>query len=165
LELVDVYNKRHEKLGKTKGRKELDVGEYRLSCYAYIINDDNQLLIQQRVATVENMPNMWETLSGGAISGDTSLSGTIREIKEELGIEVNPDDMTFIGSYIRRKDFVEIWLLKSNVKIEKLKLEEDEIQNAKWINISEFEEMLENREAVSSAFKIFKTYYTEFYKN
>jgi 8-oxo-dGTP pyrophosphatase MutT (NUDIX family) len=165
LELVDVYNKRHEKLGLTKERNELVYGEYRLSCYAYIINNDDQILIQQRVGTVENAPNMWETLSGGAVSGDTSLSGTIREIEEELGIKANPDDMTFIGSYIRHKDFVEIWLLKSNVKIEELKLEQDELQSAKWVSISEFEDMLEKKEAVSSAFKIFKNYYTEFYKN
>lgn len=164
MELVDVYNNRHEKTEKIKGRKELDAGEYRLSCYVYIINDDDKLLIQQRVATVENAPNMWETLSGGAISGDTSLRGAIRETEEELGIKANKEDMLYIGSFIRLKDFVEVWLLKSNEKIENLKLESDEIQNAKWVSISEFEEMLEKKVAVSSAFNMFKTYYNNYYK-
>ena len=33
MELVDVYNERHEKLNYSKGRKELNDGEYRLSCF------------------------------------------------------------------------------------------------------------------------------------
>lgn len=39
MEKVDVYNKRHEKLNYIKEKKELEVGEYRLSCFAWIIND------------------------------------------------------------------------------------------------------------------------------
>ena len=39
MELVDVYNERHEKLNYSKGRKELNDGEYRLSCFIWVIND------------------------------------------------------------------------------------------------------------------------------
>jgi hypothetical protein len=37
MELVDIYNDKHEKLNYTKGRKELSDGEFRLSCFVWII--------------------------------------------------------------------------------------------------------------------------------
>lgn len=163
MEVVDVYNKRHEILNYTKGRKELETGEYRLSCFAWIVNDNNQILIQQRLATAKNAPNMWETVSGGAIAGDDSLKGILRELDEELGIKPNIEQLTFIGSYIRHNDFVEIWVLKSNVSVKDLVLQDDEVQDAKWVTISEYEDMLEKGTAIRTAFDLFKTYFNEYY--
>lgn len=163
MEMVDIYNKRHEKLDYTKGRKELEFGEYRLSCFAWIINDNNEILIQQRLASAKNAPNMWETVSGGAVAGDDSLNGILCELDEELGIKPNIEDLTFIGSFIRFNDFVEIWALKSNVLIEDLILQEDEVQDAKWVTISEYEKMLEKGIAVRTGFDLFKIYFNEYY--
>jgi isopentenyldiphosphate isomerase len=163
MELVDIYNQRHEKLNYTKDRKELIKGEYRLSCFVWIINDKNEILIQQRVATAKKYPNMWETVSGGALADEASLSGSLRELEEEIGLFAAKEDMIFIGSYTRFNDFVEVWLLKSNIDIKALKFEENEVQNAKWVSINEFEEMIDNKTAVGSGFTIFKMYYNEIY--
>jgi len=163
MELVDVYNNKHESLNYTKGRKELGKDEYRLSCFAWIINSEDQLLIQQRVANTKNCPNMWETVSGGAVAGDTSLSGTIREIKEELGIDAKEEDMEFIGSYKRYNDFVEVFLLKSDIDLSTLILQPDEVQNAKWVSIDEYQKMIDDGIAVASGFEVFQNYYKEFY--
>lgn len=164
MELVDVYNKRHENLNYTKGRKELKTGEYRISCFAWIINEKNEILIQQRLATAKNAPNMWETVSGGAIADDDSLSGIMRELDEELGIKANVDDLTFIGSYIRYNDFVEVWVLKSNILVTDLSLQVEEVQAAKWVTISQYEDMIEKKTAINSAFDLFKRYFSEYYE-
>ena len=72
MEHVDIYNDKHELLNYIKERKELVEGEFRLSCFIWIINDNDEILIQQRLATAKKCPNMWETISGGAIEGDTA---------------------------------------------------------------------------------------------
>lgn len=163
MEMVDIYNQRHEKLDYVRGRKELERGEYRLSCFAWIINDNNEILIQQRLSTAKNAPNMWETVSGGAIAGDDGLGGILRELDEELGIKPNIEDLTFIGSYIRYNDFVEIWVLKSNISVTDLSLQADEVQDAKWVTIGAYEEMIENGIAIKTAFDLFQTYFNEYY--
>lgn len=44
-------------------------------------------------------PNMWDITSGGhVLAGEFGFQATIRECKEELGIELNKNDITFIGS-------------------------------------------------------------------
>ena len=106
---------------------------------------------------------MWETISGGALEGESSLDGIIRELDEELGIKANIEDLTFIGLYIRYNDFVEIWVLKSNIDINNLKLQDSEVQAVKWVTISEYEEMVNNNTAIPTSFNIFKTYYEEYY--
>lgn len=163
MELVDIYNDRHENLNYKKERKELDAGEYRLSCFIWVINDNDKILLQQRPANTKKMPNMWGTTAGGVLSGETSLEGALRELKEELGIDAIKEELEFIGSNKRINDYVEVWLCKKNVNINELKLELTEVQDVKWFSIAEFETMLNNGAGINSGYDIFKIYYEQFY--
>lgn len=163
MELVDIYDNKHELTGLKKKRKELENGEYRLSCFVWIINDNNELLIQQRLATAKKCPNMWETCSGGAISGDTPITGVIREIEEELGLKVDKDNLTFIGSFIRIMDYVEVFVLKENIDINDITIQEDEVQAVKWVSILEFEKMIEEGIVSSTSYFLFKEYFNNYY--
>ena len=163
MEKVDIYNARHESLNYQKGRKELTNREYRLSSFIWIINDNREILLQQRLATAKKMPNMWGTTAGGVRSGETSLEGAIRELDEELGIKTSKEDIEFIGSYKRVNDFVEVYFCKKNISIDQLILNPNEVANAKWASINEFEKMLKNGIGIASGYDIFKLYYNNFY--
>lgn len=164
VELVDVYNERHEKLNYTKERQTLIEGEYKLSCFVWVINDNDKILLQQRSSTVKQLPNMWGATAGCAQAGETSLDGTLRELKEELGIDATREEMVFIGSYKRINDFVEIWLCKKNIDIKELILDPTEVQSAQWFSIDEFEKMIINGIGIDSGFEIFKNYYNRYYE-
>lgn len=164
MEIVDVYNKRHEKLNYTKGRRDLTTGEYRLSCFAWIINDENQILIQQRLATAKKCPNMWSTTGGGAKAGEDSITGTLTELKEELGINLSKEDLTFIGSFIRFNDFVEIFVANINIDINNVKIAKDEVQNVEWVTIDKYTKMIKDGRAVPTSFNVFKNYYQNYFK-
>ena len=163
MELVDIYNNKHEKLNYTKNRKELIEGEFRLSCFVWVVNENNQILVQQRTSNTKKMPNMWGTTAGGVLAGETSLEGTLRELKEELGIEATKDELEFIGSNKRINDYVEVWLYKKNINLNELKLDPTEVQDAKWVSIKEFETMLSDGIGINSGYDIFKMYYEQFY--
>lgn len=163
MELVDIYNERHENLNYTKGRRELVTGEYRLSCFIWVINKDEKILLQQRPANTKKMPNMWGTTAGGVLAGETSLEGALRELKEELGIDATKEELEFIGSNKRINDYVEVWLCKKNININELKLDQTEVQDAKWFSIEEFEKMLNDGTGINSGYNIFKIYYDQFY--
>ena len=165
MELVDLYDIHHNKINGVKEKKSLVKGEFRLSSFIWVMNDKNVILIQQRLKTAKKAPNMWGTTAGGVISGETSLQGSKRELYEELGIVAKEEDMRFIGSYLRVRDFVEIWLLKTNVELKDLKLQADEVQDAKWVTIDEFENMLKDGTGIRSGYDIFKSYYTDYYEH
>lgn len=166
MEKVDIYDKNHKFIGISKEKHSLKEGDYRLSAFIWIINSNDELLIQQRMADAKFLPNVWETASGGVKEGETSLEGIIRETKEEIGLEVSEDELSFIGSYARKRDFVEVYLLKKDVNIDELKykeVEKVEVQDVKWAKIKDFENMCLNKEAVDSGYFIFKNYYENFY--
>ncbi len=106
---------------------------------------------------------MWGTTLGGAIAFEDAISGALRELGEEIGIKADKRDLKFIGSYARTNDFVEVFLLKSNVNSNELKLQEDEVQAVKWISIPTFEAMITNGQAIDTGYFIFKEYYNKFY--
>ncbi len=164
MEMVDVYNERHEKLGYEKERRNLDKGEYRLSCFVWIINDRNEILIQQRLASARKCPNMWETASGGAKAGEDSISGALSEVKEELGISLKEEQLKYIGCFSRFNDFVEVFITNINIDLNDIKMQEDEVQNVKWISVDEYSNMIENGTAVETSYSLFLNYYNNYYK-
>ena len=163
MEMVDLLNNRKELIGQQVDKHLVPDGSFRLSVHAWIIDDNGNLLIQQRLATAKKCPNMWETTSGGAIAGDDAITGTLRELEEELGIKADKKDLKFIGSYARVNDYVEVFLLKSNVNVDELKLQDDEVQAAKWVSIPTFESIIASGQASDTGYFIFKEYYDKFY--
>ena len=159
MEKVDVYNKLHELKFYKKERKTLIKGEYRLSVFTWILNDNNEILIQQRTKDTKKLPNMWGASSaGGALENETNVETAIRETKEEIGVNLIKDDLTFIGSYTRYNDFVEVFITKKNVDIKDLVLQTEEVQDVKWVTIKEFENMLDNKTSIRSGYDILKLY-------
>ena len=150
-------------MGYQKERKALIEGEYRLSSFIWIINQKEEILLQQRLATAKKMPNMWGTTAGGVASGESSLAGALRELKEELGIDCTKEELAFIGSNKRINDYVEVWLCQKEIDIASLILEPTEVQAANWFTIEEFEKMIKEGTGIASGYEIFKMYYDNFY--
>ena len=150
MEKVDIYNKFREKTGDVKGRKELDIGEYRISAHIWIEDSQNRILILKRSEKEDKFPGMWAQVGGGVKAGDTSKNTVFRECKEELNYDVKEDNLFYIGSYIRTKDFVDVWMVNQDVKVDDLKLQEEEVADVRLVTFEEFDKMIENGDVVPS---------------
>ena len=151
MEIVDLLNNRKELTGETCERNAVPDGKYRLSIHIWIVNNKNEILIQQRSANRKKFPNMWTNTGGACIAGETSIETVFRELKEELNITPNIDNLELIASYKREKDYVDVWLLKQNINITDLKFNDNEVQDAKWVTIEEWEKLLIEEQAVKSS--------------
>ena len=63
-----------------------------------------------------------------------------------------------IASYKRKKDYVDVWLLKQNINIKDLKFNDNEVQAAKWASIEEWKKLLIEEQAVKSSTDYFLNY-------
>ena len=158
MELVDLLNNRKELIGKTCERNAVPEGKYRLSIHIWIVNDKNEILIQQRSASRKMFPNMWTNTGGACIAGETSIETIFRELKEELNVIPNIDNLELIASYKRKKDYVDVWLLRQNININDLKFNDNEVQAAKWVSIEEWKKLLIEEQAVKSSTDYFLNY-------
>lgn len=71
-----------------------------------ILINDNKILVQKRKGS-KLWPGYYALPAGHIDKGETQYDALVREAKEELGIEINPDDI--INNYVvLRRNFFEI---------------------------------------------------------
>lgn len=150
MEKVDIYNKFREKTGNVKERKELENGEYRISTHIWIKNQKNKILVEKRSEKEDKFPGMWAQVGGGVKAGDTSKETVFKECKEELNYDVKEENLFYIGSYIRTKDIVDVWMVNQDIDIEVLELQEDEVEKVRLVTFEEFDKMIKEKKVVPS---------------
>lgn len=97
MEYWDLYNYDGKKKNKIAIRGDkLNNDDFHLVVNAWIMNENGEFLITQRVPT-KSHPLMWECTGGSAMLGENSLQAAIREVKEELGIDIAANKGIFIG--------------------------------------------------------------------
>ena len=125
-------------------------GLNKLSVHIWIVNDAGEYLLQQRVDTAKKFPNMWGQTGGGVIAGESSWDACVRETVEELGFKPVAEKSVLIGTIKRSLDFVDIWLVHSNVKISELKPQVNEVQAVKWAKLAEIMHLQSTGEFIPS---------------
>jgi isopentenyldiphosphate isomerase len=151
MELFDVYDKYRQKTGRSHERwKAMAEGEYHLVVHVCIINDRGQFLIQKRQPWKIGWPNMWDfSAAGSSVVGDTSIDAATRETKEELGIQLDINEAEILFTISFDWGFDDIWLVRQNVDINELKLQDEEVADAKWVSKKEIKELVQQGEFIN----------------
>lgn len=168
MEILDLYDGRKNKLNKTYIRNdgEPKIGEYKQSVHVWIINNKEKLLIERRSFNMRKNPGKWAFVGGVPDTGETSLEGAIREVKEELGIELKQRDIELLISLKREHDFVDVWIAKDDTELEDIIMQESEVSEVKWVSIDELEKLINNGEFVPSInlyYELFKKLLYKYY--
>ena len=150
MELWDIYDRNRNKTGKTIKRGErLQKDEFHLIVHIWIKNSNNEFLIQQRSEKVKN-PLVWCTTGGSAVSGEDSFTAALREAKEELGIDLTNKQGYLFEEGIYEEDnqqyLSDTYLYFIDIDIKDLKLQTEEVKQAKFEKMSKIKEMLANGE-------------------
>ncbi len=148
MELWDVLTPEGKPTGRTvvRGGTTLRCGEYHLVVHVWPLNDYGSILIQKRTKTKRLMPGIWAATGGAAVAGEDSISAARRELGEELGIWAEQNEFEFVKRVKRRNSFVDIWTVRTNVRVPDLRLQKSEVAEAKWVNKATLATMIENGE-------------------
>lgn len=122
------------------------------------MNDKKEFLIQKRSENKKIYPNKWSITGGAVDAGETSLEGALREVKEEIGIDIDKEKMEFMLSFKRTHGFVDIWLVKQNVDLKDVVLQKEEVADVKWVTKEELEKMIKNDEVAGTVNIYFKMF-------
>ena len=156
-EYFDILDENGNKTGKIKLRKEVHRdGDWHKAVHIWIINNNGDILLQRRCATKDSNPNMLDISSAGHLSaGDDSLTGAIRELKEELNLDVHPNELQFIKTLKRsskytstfiNNEFDDLYILRTNKKIEEMQFQKEEISEIFFVTYKEFKNMVNNKQ-------------------
>ncbi len=158
MELWDLYTANRTPTGKTHVRGEtLPDGCYRLVVHVWIQNSKGEYLISQRSANRPTCPLMWECVGGSVIAGENSLDGALREVQEEVGIDLRAADGKCVYSATRSmvngvkfNDILDVWLFPYDGEVSLTRATTDEVAQTKWMTPAQIQALLDSGEMVNT---------------
>ena len=149
-EIWDLYDASRIPTGKKHMRCEpMKNGEYHMVVHVCIFNDRNEMLIQKRQPFKHGWPNMWDlTASGSALSGESSQQAAMRETKEEIGLDIDLNDVRPHFTINFERGFDDYYIIEENVDIKELSLQKEEVQQVKWADKEQLLKMVEGGEMI-----------------
>lgn len=146
-EKLDIYTREGKYLG-VKTRAECHVqnpGFYHKPAWTWAYNSKGEILVQKRSMQKKKFPGLWDMPCAGHVeAGESAKNGAIREAKEEIGIDVNEEDLKFMFEYIEDDawEIGQVFCFKLDKKVEEMLLQKEEVEEVKWLNFEEFKELL-----------------------
>ncbi|MCI8760350.1 MAG: NUDIX domain-containing protein [Clostridia bacterium] len=163
-ELIDVLDENGIKTGEILPRSEIHKkGLWHRIIVVAIVNEKNQVLIQQRSYNKDKNAGLWDiSVTGHITTGQDSLSAAKREINEEvsvnIGYRVDIKDFRYMFSYRKEekvseehmdRQFYDFFILREeDLEIGNIKVQESEVEQVKFVDMSELNSMIENKEIV-----------------
>lgn len=151
MEYFDIYNENGKPTGEIIERSLAhEKGVLHAAVHIYIyrkVNDKYEILLQKRADDKDSFPSCWDTSCAGHVSaGDSFESTALKELREELGIEISFDCLvhafdqrvekinTFYGKTFTDREYNKVYLLNYDAPLEKFKFQREEISALKWMD-------------------------------
>ena len=151
MELLDIYDDNGNITGKTFKRGDdislLKDNEHIAVGVIFIENDQGEFLIQK---TSKAKGGEFSSTGGHIDSGETPLSSIRREVEEELGINVDNDEIKEYGFLSFDKPLRFLFYLRKNIDIKDIKVQKEEVDYVKYMAKDEIEELINTNQMLKS---------------
>ncbi len=114
--------------------------KFRLGTGAIIINDKDEILLGLRGPKARDQHYKWELLGGLMQFGETPQEAICREVKEEAGIEIEPQYIIGNNGHIDEKtgeQWVGLTFLCKHISGKPHRTEPDRVLEFKWVSLAE----------------------------
>ena len=147
MELCDIVDELGNRTGQvvTRGTK-LAMDEFYLVVHVWIKDENANHLIQQRALHLESGAGIWATTVGYVLAGEESLNGAIREVREELGIQLLPSQLRLFNRHTMENRVEDIWLAEIPSNSIGEPTLGPEVSDWKWVSKAELEQMVSRSE-------------------
>lgn len=151
-ELINIFNDDLQPIG-TATREEVHTkGYWHETFHCWIISEEEGKVfvhLQIRSATKKDYPNLLDITAAGHILAHETTEDGIREVKEELGIDVNMNQLKSIGVikyHVEHDGFIDkelahVYLYKNNLNLEDYKVQIEEVSGVGKVEFSDFSEL------------------------
>lgn len=128
--------------------KPMHPGEYHMSVTVWILNQNGDFLLSKRLSTATHDPDFWEPTGGSALAGEDSLTAAFREVKEELGLSLDPACGTLFKRYNwphsdgQGMAHICTWVFRSDAALSDVALQPEETCDARWAGEDEIRTLI-----------------------
>lgn len=129
-ELWEVLDENRKPTGRLHRRCDsLSTGDYHLTVHIWIQRSDGMFLLTKRSPN-KTFPLMWEVSAGSAVAGDDSLTAALREVREETGLILLPENGQLIRADKGSNHYADMWYFQQDFSLDDIVLLEGETCDA-----------------------------------
>ena len=144
MEYRDIYDKNKQMTGKTFEKSEgIPEGYLYLIVVCFMQNNKGKFLMQKRATKKDGK---WAATGGHPKAGENSLTGMITEIKEELGINIKPNELHLFKEAKGKNSFCDLYYLKKDIDIKDITIQKEEVEMIVWLTLEEINRLFNKGE-------------------
>ena len=153
MELLDIVDENNNLTGEFVDREIVhSQGLLHREVGVIILNENNEILLEKRASTKKQSPNKWGLCAGHIEAGDIPENAILREVKEEIGIDITKKELKFLEVFRRDKKFnngqhnntyIYIYIYRTNKKVEDYTIQIEELSEVKYFPVDVVEKALE----------------------
>jgi len=174
-ELWQGYNEEGEPLtGKGLTMQQCAAGALHGSAHMWVWrmrDGEMQVLLQKRSDSSKTWPGFLDAAAAGHIDfGETPLQAALRETKEELGIDTNPDDVELLFVHRQELRYEPAKVTENEIQWvygydltgrQRFDLEKSEVKSVGWVGFKTFQHLLAGKIAGAKVIPHDRAYFTE----
>lgn len=134
-------------------------GDYHLVVNIWVVNSAGQVLLTQRHPDIP-FGLKWACTGGSAITGEDTLTAALRETREEIGLEILPQQMVPVAQERRLHSFLDTFVVCMDVKDSQIVMQPEEVVDFCWVDEAQYRKM-EQDGLLHPALKNFFTTYRD----
>lgn len=141
-ELLQVFDKNNHMLNesvKRNNKKSLTSDKYIKVVYIFIINSQNEFLIQK---TSKQKGNIYAVTGGHVSFHDDGYNTAIKESQEELGIDLSKEKLHLFNHVLYDSLMIDSYYVKKDININEIKLQKGEVDSVHWFNVQKIKELI-----------------------
>ncbi len=127
-------------------------------------NGEVEFLFQHRSKYLMGNPDKWDVSAGGHTNLDeNTIDAMVREVNEEIGVEIDKNKLEFAATYLRREVsvIVSLYFYDYTGREDVFHFNDKEVEEVKWVKYSEVDEFMPNLKNQLRKDKIFFHYLGE----
>lgn len=152
MELIDIVDENGNFTGQVMDKEEAhNKNLLHNEVAVFIINDNEQVLLQKRSANKRFDANKWALCAGHVDAGESLENAALRELKEEVGINISLNDLKLLAE----KEFTikdsnshitYFYYVKSNLSENDFTIQKEELSEVKWFDLDKVIDMIKSKD-------------------
>lgn len=135
-EWLDIVDKHDRVIGRDTRARVHEDGHFHRSAHIVLFNTQGQVFVQLRSMSKDSGAGLWDTSAAGHVdSGESYVDCAVRELREELGIDVSVSQLEVLGTVEPQiSNGMEFTHVFTVICDQALNLQADEIDDGRWLS-------------------------------
>lgn len=147
MEEIKVYDANLREQGVLERKEAHAAGAWHITFHCWLVSNKNKsILFQLRAKDKKNYPDMFDISAAGHLLSNESVEDGIREVSEELGVNIPIEDMHFLGYRVevddqdngqKNREYQAVYLTETPVGLSEFRPQIEEVAGLMWMSVDD----------------------------